>query len=204
MKIPKKPSRPPRHPAVIDTTGAGPRPTPSTAVATKTPAPARTLPIKKLAAGAALLAVAAAAALLRPDEPTTGDSVPTAAPPATTSEPAAASSAPAGGCRAERGDQNSGEGVIRAFEYAYYVTRSAAEARSLAAPTSSVMPADALQPVIDAVPPGTTYCLQLTPIGANAYVTVLSEIRPGQQPQRWTQTVTTTQIDGRWYVDQFQ
>ncbi|WP_063045012.1 hypothetical protein [Nocardia pseudovaccinii] len=126
------------------------------------------------------------------------DSATTAHPPTSTSATAA------DGCGADPGDQNSSEAVIQAFEYAYYVARSGERARALATPTSSVQPAEALQAVIDAIPPATTYCLHTTAITGDVFLAVLSEKRPDQPPQQWTQTITTKQIDGRWYVDVFK
>ena len=46
-----------------------------------------------------------------------------------------------GECRADRGDQKSGAGVIAAFNHAYYSQRNGEAARALATPTSSVQPA---------------------------------------------------------------
>ncbi|WP_225730956.1 MULTISPECIES: hypothetical protein [unclassified Nocardia] len=126
-----------------------------------------------------------------------------AAPSATTPAPAKATTG-TDGCRAERGDQKSGAGVIAAFQYAYYVTRSGEAARKLATPTSSVQPAEALQGFIDAVPPGTTYCLRIVALAEDVYTTVLSELRPGQQPAQFAQTVTTRKIGDNWFVDVFK
>lgn len=105
-------------------------------------------------------------------------------------------------CRAERGDQRSGDGVIAAWNHAYYTQRSGAAARALATPNSSVVPADQLQGFIDAVPVGTTYCLSTKALTEDIYLMDLSELRPGGA-QRITQTVTTKKIDGKWFVDVF-
>lgn len=105
-------------------------------------------------------------------------------------------------CRAERGHQHSGAGVIAAWNYAYYVRRDAIAARALATPNSSVVPAEQLQPFIDAVPAGTNYCVRTKALSEDVYLVDLSELRP-DGVQRITQTVTTQQIDGRWFVDVF-
>lgn len=105
-------------------------------------------------------------------------------------------------CRANRGDQNSGAGVIAAWNHAYYVQRNAAAARALATPNSSVVPADQLQPFIDAVPVGTNYCVRTKALSEDVYLVDLSELRP-EGAQRITQTVTTQKIDGKWFVDVF-
>lgn len=208
MKLPKKP-KPDRHPAVIDTLGAATTKNASTARTSAHAGQARravrriSRPPNKIAVPLGILGAALAAAGVFGFTDATTDTSTQPVGTAETAVPSSTGPSP-GGCRAEPGDQSTGEAAIRAFEHAYYVTRSGVEARKMAAPSSSVMPAEALQPVIDAIPAATTYCLQTTSIGADAYIVVLTENRPGQQPQKWTQTVTTTQIDGRWYVDQFQ
>lgn len=63
-------------------------------------------------------------------------------------------------CRADRGDQRSGAGVIATFNYAYYNRRDGAAARALATPTSTVTPAPELQTFIDKLPQGSNYCLR--------------------------------------------
>lgn len=201
MKIPNTSHKRPRHPAVIDTLGGGSSAPPHTPGVAAGP---RRTPRRRGTVIAIGLAVAAFLAVIvwAAQRPSTSHApVPalTALPPST----AVSTTAP-DECHADPGDQTSGEAVIRAFEFAYYVTRSAEQARKLATPTSSVQPAAALQRVIDALPPGTGYCLHLAPIGGEAYVAVLTEKRPGQLPQQWTQTITTARIQGRWYVDVFK
>jgi len=105
-------------------------------------------------------------------------------------------------CRADRGDQRSGAGVIAAWNYAYYIRRDAIAARALATPNSSVVPAEQLQPFIDAIPVGTNYCVRTKALSQDVYLVDLSELRPDGL-QRITQTVTTAQIDGKWFVDVF-
>ncbi|QHG85577.1 hypothetical protein D1O33_24615 (plasmid) [Rhodococcus rhodochrous] len=105
-------------------------------------------------------------------------------------------------CRADRGDQRSGAGVIAAWNYTYYVRRDAIAARALATPNSSVVPAEQLQPFIDAIPVGTNYCVRTKALSPDVYLVDLSELRP-DGVHRITQTVTTAQIDGKWFVDVF-
>ncbi len=105
-------------------------------------------------------------------------------------------------CRADRGDQRSGAGVIAAWNYAYYVRRDAVAARALATPNSSVVPAEQLQPFIDDIPVGTNYCVRTKALSPDVYLVDLSELRP-DGVHRITQTVTTAQIDGKWFVDVF-
>ncbi|MFD6677273.1 hypothetical protein ACFWDA_23290 [Rhodococcus zopfii] len=123
----------------------------------------------------------------------------------TTAETAAAEpGASAGECRAERGDQRSGQGVIAAFNYAYYNRRDAVAARELATPTSSVKAAPELQTFIDKLPQGTNYCLRTVELSDGVFLVDLSVMRPDVPVERGTQTVTTAKIDGRWYVDVFK
>ncbi|MFD7012225.1 hypothetical protein [Rhodococcus jostii] len=107
-------------------------------------------------------------------------------------------------CRADRGDQKSGAGVIAAFNHAYYSQRNGDAARALATPTSSVLPGPELQKVIDAVPAGTNYCLRTIELSVGVYLADLSVMQPAQPVKRGTQTVTTQKIDGRWFVDIFK
>ncbi|QHE73693.1 hypothetical protein GFS60_07357 (plasmid) [Rhodococcus sp. WAY2] len=112
-------------------------------------------------------------------------------------------SASDGDCRADRGDQKSGAGVIAAFNHAYYSLRNGEAARALATSTSSVLPGPDLQKVIDAVPIGTSYCLRTVELSVGVYLVDLSVMQPAQPAKRGTQTVTTQEVDGKWYVDVF-
>ncbi|WP_192815097.1 MULTISPECIES: hypothetical protein [unclassified Rhodococcus (in: high G+C Gram-positive bacteria)] len=117
--------------------------------------------------------------------------------------PTEQTSASDGECRADRGDQKSGAGVIAAFNFAYYSQRNGETARALATPSSSVLPGPELQKVIDAVPVGTNYCLRTVELSDGVYLVDLSVMQPAQPVKRGTQTVTTQKVDGRWYVDVF-
>lgn len=220
MKKPNFGRQASRHPAVIDLLGGAPN-TPSGAANTAAPdGPAGQGPrsTKKLAlAGAGLAAAlivgavwatsgnggdqpatAAAAATATSDE----DTLPILDLPETTAPTTTASSDVDDECRADRGDQNNGAGVIAAWNHAYYIQRNAAAARALATPNSSVVAADQLQPFIDGVPIGTNYCLRTKALSEDVYLVDLSELRP-EGAQRITQTVTTKKIDGKWFVDVF-
>ncbi|MDI9979747.1 hypothetical protein [Rhodococcus sp. IEGM 1307] len=233
MKKPTLSRKPSRHPAVIDLLDGSPtadhppgaRTTAPGGPATPPPPPRSPLPParpgrgpgKKTIAAVAAVAVAAGMAIshLR-----SGDSE-TASTAATTSATAPAdanglpilnlpdpeqveqTSASDGECRADRGDQKSGAGVIAAFNHAYYSLRNGETARALATPSSSVLPGPELQKVIDAVPIGTNYCLRTVELSHGVYLVDLSVMQPAQPIKRGTQTVTTHKIDGRWYVDVF-
>ncbi|MGB7237800.1 MAG: hypothetical protein WBD41_17720 [Rhodococcus sp. (in: high G+C Gram-positive bacteria)] len=216
-----------RHPAVTDLLHD--RPTASTSTPSRTTrrntgqGPRRTV----LIAGAAVIAVGAgvAVAALTTDDTTTAantaetenvsedqDSglpalnLPTAAAETTaattTSAPAAASLGD--DCAADRGDQKSGAGVIKAFQYAYYIRRDGAAARALATPRSSVLDAAALQSSIDAVPPGSTYCLAITDVDPAIHLARMTVLQPNQPPDSFIQTITTENVGGTWFVATFQ
>ncbi|MFI5436793.1 hypothetical protein ACHMZP_34175 [Rhodococcus baikonurensis] len=132
------------------------------------------------------------------DETDTSETAPTldVTPPA----PSAAETDPTA-CRTDPGDQKSGPGVIAAFEHAYYVTRSATAVRALTTPDTSLPAVEKIQAGIDTVPTGTTHCVRITPISAGIYSVALTEMRPGQPPAQFPQTITAKELDGRWFVD---
>ena len=104
-------------------------------------------------------------------------------------------------CHSDRGDQKTAAGVIAAFEHAYYVLRSGEAARALTTPGSPLPTADKIQAGIDTVPLGTSYCLRAIETTNDHYTVVLTETRPGEPATQFTQTITTTHIDGRWLID---
>ncbi|MDJ0490288.1 hypothetical protein QNA24_28325 [Rhodococcus qingshengii] len=104
-------------------------------------------------------------------------------------------------CRTDPGDQKSGPGVIAAFEHAYYVTRSGTAVRALTTPDTSLPTTEKIQAGIDTVPTGTTHCVRITPISAGIYSVALTEIRLGQPPAQFPQTITAKELGGRWFVD---
>ncbi len=122
-----------------------------------------------------------------------------ASPTALAAEPAAEADPIA--CRTDPGDQKNGAGVIAALEYAYYVTRSGAAVRALTTTDTSLPSAEKIQAGINTVPTGTTHCAHITPITNGIYSVALAEMRPGQPPAQFPQTITTKELDGRWFVD---
>lgn len=114
--------------------------------------------------------------------------------------PAAAETDPTA-CRTDPGDQKSGPGVIAAFEYAYYVTRSGTAVRALTTPDTSLPAKEKIQAGIDTVPKGATHCVRITPVTIGIYSVALTEMRPGQASGQFSQTITAKDIDGRWFVD---
>lgn len=152
---------------------------------------------------AAVALVAAATIFLRDDgaprQASTTEAVPTEA----------GDAAPAAQCPAERvgdriqgngvGGTDSGPAVIFAFQYAYYVQRSAELARATVAPDASVPTDEEIQQGIDSVPVGTTHCVAINP-GAftGQYRVVVTEHRPGRTPVSYNpQLVSVAESGGR-------
>lgn len=214
-----------RHPAVIDLVGGTPHGAAAdtaTTVTVPTPPPAPKRPRKKASRSPRLRYVAAlivVVALLGwfvlrlisgndertqeriADETDTSETAPTldVTPPALGTAPTAEIDPTA--CRTDPGDQKSGPGVIAAFEHAYYVTRSGTAVRALTTPHTSLPTKEKIQAGIDTVPTGTTHCVRITPVTVGIYSVALTEMRPGQAPGQFSQTITTKDIDGRWFVD---
>ncbi|MEI4741926.1 hypothetical protein [Rhodococcus erythropolis] len=210
-----------RHPAVIDLLGGAPQPTSADTTTTVTaPKPQKTpkRPPKRprLRYVAALIVVVALLGwfVLRllsgndesaqeriTDETDTSETAPTldVTLPALASAPTAEIDPTA--CRTDPGDQKSGPGVIAAFEHAYYVTRSGTAVRTLTTPDTSLPAKEKIQAGIDTVPIGTTHCVRITAIAAGIYSVALTEMRPDQTPGQFSQTITTKDINGRWFVD---
>lgn len=133
---------------------------------------------------------------LSPSDPVSLDSIaPTEGP---SSSPT--STAPETGCPAEQGDQTSAEGVIAAFEHAYYAQRSGAAVRALVAPGAPFNSAEAIQGGIDSVPARTTYCLTVTGVAPQTYSIGLTEYAPGGDEKQYLQKVTTAVVDGRVFI----
>ncbi|GEM29032.1 hypothetical protein NN3_00390 [Nocardia neocaledoniensis NBRC 108232] len=75
------------------------------------------------------------------------------------------------------GDTTTLAGVIAAFEYAYYVTRSAEDALRLVTPQAGIT-LEPLAAAITALPAGTTHCVGITPIAENTAEVHLVELHP--------------------------
>ena len=214
-----------RHPAVVDLLGGTPHGAgadTATTVTAPTPSSASKRPRKRDSRSPRLRYVAALIVVIAllgwfvlrllsgnderaqeriADETDTSETAPTLdiTPPAPASAPAAETDPAA--CRTDPGDQKSGPGVIAAFEHAYYVTRSGTAVRALATPDSSLPAKEKIQAGIDTVPTGATHCVRIAPIAAGIYSVALTEMRPGQPPAQFPQTITAKELDGRWFVD---
>ncbi|WP_330256771.1 hypothetical protein OG874_20755 [Nocardia sp. NBC_00565] len=99
------------------------------------------------------------------------------------------------------GGTSDGPSAILAFERAYYVQRSGFAARGVVANDANVPAADQIQRGINQVPVGTLYCVQITRAGSDVgeahWEVRLTQQRPGEQPQTFTQIVTTRTAGNR-------
>lgn len=94
----------------------------------------------------------------------------------------------------DAGGPRGGVEVIKAFQYAYYVTRSATAAQAFQAPAARRTTADKLQGFINAVPAGTTHCVAITDRGAGLFAVTINEMVPGQPPNLFYQLVQTADV----------
>ncbi|GAA3136161.1 hypothetical protein GCM10020255_011220 [Rhodococcus baikonurensis] len=102
------------------------------------------------------------------------------------------------GCRTDPGDQKS-PGVIAAFEHAYYVTRSGTAVRALTTtPPCRRKRRSRPESTPSQREPPTACASRPSPPGSTPSLT---EIRTDQAPGQFSQTITTKDIDGRWFVD---
>ncbi|WP_433760532.1 hypothetical protein [Nocardia sp. CA-135398] len=99
------------------------------------------------------------------------------------------------------GGTSDGPSAILAFERAYYVQRSGFAARGVVANDANVPAADQIQRGINQVPIGTLYCVQITRAGSDAgeahWEVRLTQQRPGEEPQTFTQIITTRTAGNR-------
>ena len=87
--------------------------------------------------------------------------------------------------------------AIKHFDFAYYVTRSGAAARTAVAPTAQVGNAATLQRFIDKLPPATAHCLLITDRGEGLYAVTLAQTSPGTPTQLFFQLVQTADVGDR-------
>ena len=103
----------------------------------------------------------------------------------------------------DAGDFSSGPGVIKKYDYAFYVARSGAQARDTGAPTANMGTPQAIQTTIDHTPAGTRHCLRIVDSGAGLFDVTLTEIPPGGgAPTIYQQRFQTTDIGGRTLIAQ--
>ncbi|MEV6135472.1 hypothetical protein AB0L63_05300 [Nocardia sp. NPDC051990] len=159
----------------------------------RNPSKRRWMPVLVGSVAAAGLLVVAFVQLLPTPQPATVAS----------STPSQVAATTAAQCPAERvgntitgngaGGLDSGPGVIFAFQYAYYVTRSGVATREFVTPNASVAPARTIQQGIDGIPVGTTHCISITP-GAlvGQYLVQVTEYRLDSTSITYKHQVVTT------------
>ncbi|NKX91261.1 hypothetical protein [Nocardia coubleae] len=146
--------------------------------------PARWSRIVALSAAAGILtgAVAAVAVDMSGNDRTTTVASATTTTLLTPASPVAATERACAGLTAQTvtagaGDTTTLAGVIAAFEYAYYVTRSAEDALRLVTPQAGIT-LEPLAAAITALPADTTHCVGITPIAENTAEVHLVELHP--------------------------
>lgn len=97
---------------------------------------------------------------------------------------------------AEAGGTESGPDAVLAFQYAYYVTRSGEQARSVVTPDADVSPAAVIQRGIDTIPLGTTHCVRITTVAADRFTVEVTEFRPAGAPATYTKQSVRTALVG--------
>ncbi|MGB6245960.1 MULTISPECIES: hypothetical protein [Gordonia] len=105
----------------------------------------------------------------------------------------------------DAGGTDSGPGVIKAFNAAYYNLRSAAAVSEFVLPAArqAVIPSiENLQQAIDALPPATAHCLTITELDDGWHRVDLAQFDPAPGGDRITfhQLIQTTREDGRWLI----
>ncbi|MEV6363186.1 hypothetical protein [Nocardia asteroides] len=97
------------------------------------------------------------------------------------------------------GDTSSGPAAILGFHYAYYVQRSADQARQFLTTEAAVGPGHRLQAGIDAVPADTRHCVTLSPLDAfgdaELWSVTVTEYRPQGEPFAPRRIITTRTVD---------
>ena len=94
------------------------------------------------------------------------------------------------------GGTDSVEGVVLAFQHAYYVERDAEQMEPLLAKDSQITDLDALQKGIDSVARGTTHCLRISPKGESAASVELTETAPDGTENIYHQRISTAREGG--------
>ncbi|WP_433682707.1 hypothetical protein [Nocardia sp. CA-119907] len=94
------------------------------------------------------------------------------------------------------GSTKSGPDVILAFQYAYYVTRSGSDARSLTSPDAGVSAIQLIDAGIKSVPLGTQHCVLITPMLDGRFDVVITEVRPDSTVRTYRQFVSVAPREG--------
>lgn len=91
--------------------------------------------------------------------------------------------------------------TVFAFQHAYYSARSGEQVRALMLPESPMSSAATIQQGIDTIPVATVYCLTITQQQPTHYLVDVFERRPSGETKTYRQNVTTTERQGRTFID---
>lgn len=91
------------------------------------------------------------------------------------------------------GSRDSGPDVVLAFQYAYYVTRSGADARAVTTSDASVSSEAVIDAGIASVPSGTGHCVLILPLPDGRFDVVITESRAGEPARTYRQVVSVTE-----------
>ncbi|MBF6357636.1 hypothetical protein IU449_24330 [Nocardia higoensis] len=91
------------------------------------------------------------------------------------------------------GSAASGPDAVLAFQYAYYVTRSGAQARAITTRDAVVSTAEVIDAGIASVPPDTRHCVLISPLPDGRFDVVLTEVRPDGAVKTYRQFVTVVE-----------
>ncbi|GAD87072.1 MULTISPECIES: hypothetical protein [Nocardia] len=96
------------------------------------------------------------------------------------------------------GDFSNGPAAILGFNHAYYVQRSAEQARRFLTADALVGPSGKLQAGIDAVPADTYHCVTISPLerigDADLWAVTVTEYHPDSEPYAPRQIITTRTV----------
>ncbi|MGF0316913.1 hypothetical protein [Nocardia fluminea] len=97
------------------------------------------------------------------------------------------------------GDTASGPAAILGFNHAYYVDRSAEQARRFLTADSAIATGDRLQAGTNAAPADIRHCVSISPLTTSSesarWAVTVTEFRPSTEPWIARQTVTTRTVD---------
>ncbi|WP_157225144.1 hypothetical protein [Nocardia thailandica] len=93
------------------------------------------------------------------------------------------------------GNTDTGPGAILGFNYAYYVQRSAEQARRFLTAEALLRSGDQLQAGIDATQAGTHHCVTISPLASlgdvDLWAVTVTEYHPGSESHAPRQIITT-------------
>lgn len=101
------------------------------------------------------------------------------------------------------GEPTTPAGLISAWEHAYYTLRDAPAALTHVDPAAGLS-VEALAAGIASIPPGTRWCVGITPIAESAAQVHLAEQRPGGDRVDYLQLINLRRTGNRLVITNFQ